>query len=111
MSSAAVEAGRALQAIATPEQEIAWAYVCEARRKSLDKAAQRKKNLKPLKDARRKAKKAAAGILREAAQPSQLTLDALPISLPPPGHRSIASYYVNPSGSDSRHDGDRLFGD
>jgi hypothetical protein len=111
MSSAAIEAGRSLQAIATPAQEIAWAYVCEARKKSLDKAAQRKKNLKPIKDARRKAKKAAAAILREIVQPSQDKLGAGPVTIPPPSHRSIAFYYGNPSGSDSRHDGDRLFGD
>ena len=111
MSSAGVEAGRSLQALATPEQEIAWRYVCEARKDRMAKTSTRKKATRSRAASRRKARRAIEESLRIPTIPSQRTLGALPVFLPPPSQRSIRSYYGNPAGSDSRHDGDRLFGD
>jgi hypothetical protein len=111
LGAAHVDAGRALQAIATPEQEAAWEHICAERKTALEKRALLSKITKQKNAAARKARAAKAIATRVATQPSQRTLGARPILIRQRFQRPLHSYYSNPTGGDNRHDGDRLFGD
>ena len=111
LGAAHVEAGRSLQAIATPEQEAAWEHICAERKKALDKRALLRKVAKQKNAEARKARAARAIATRVVTQPSQRTLGARPVIIRQPNQRPLQSWYRNPSGGDNRHDGDRLFGD
>ena len=111
LGAAHVDAGRALQAIATPEQEAAWEHICAERKTALEKRALLNKIKKQKNADARKARAAKAIATRVATQPSQRTLGARPVLIRQLSQRPLHSYYSNPSGGDNRHDGDRLFGD